>query len=224
MTICFLPVFQRKKKKNSISPFLRHWNPFRPDSVSRLSPVRWMNFPIPIRWLLKERHVINQSALESDSSIGVVLSSDESISVTTNANDHIRILVSKSGLDLESAWKDANQVDDILNESFEYAFDEKLGYMTAFPTNLGTGMRAYLILSSASSFFQSAVSRFNGRNQPLRTGHERSIWRGKRQSRQSFCSIQSENAWGIGGRYHSNPDKSGGPAWLLRSVRSALSP
>lgn len=95
---------------------------------------------------LKERHVINQSALESDSSIGVVLSSDESISVTTNANDHIRIFVSKSGLDLESAWKDANQVDDILNESFEYAFDEKLGYMTAFPTNLGTGMRAYLIL------------------------------------------------------------------------------
>ena len=49
-------------------------------------------------------------------------------------------------MDLESAWKDANQVDDILNESFEYAFDEKLGYMTAFPTNLGTGMRAYLIL------------------------------------------------------------------------------
>lgn len=95
---------------------------------------------------LKERHVINHSALESESSIGVSLSTDESISITTNANDHIRILVSKSGLDLETAWETANQVDDIINESFEYAFDEKLGYMTAFPTNLGTGMRAYLIL------------------------------------------------------------------------------
>lgn len=95
---------------------------------------------------LKERHVINQSALESESSIGVSLSSDESISITTNATDHIRILVSKPGLDLESAWEVANRVDDAINESFEYAFDEKLGYMTAFPTNLGTGMRAYLIL------------------------------------------------------------------------------
>ena len=95
---------------------------------------------------LKERHVINHSALESENSIGVSLSADESISITTNSNDNIRILVSKPGLDLETAWKAANQVDDIINESFEYAFDEKLGYMTAFPTNLGTGMRAYLIL------------------------------------------------------------------------------
>ncbi len=95
---------------------------------------------------LKERHVINQSALDSDSSIGVTLSADESISITTNANDHIRILVSRSGLDLEEALKDANKVDDAINETFEYAFDEKLGYMTAFPTNMGTGLHAYLIL------------------------------------------------------------------------------
>lgn len=95
---------------------------------------------------LKERQVINHSALESQTSIGVSLSSDESISITTNSTDHIRILVSKPGLDLAAAWTVANQVDDAINESFEYAFDEKLGYMTAFPTNLGTGMRAYLIL------------------------------------------------------------------------------
>lgn len=110
---------------------------------------------------LKERQVINQTALESDSSIGVSLSADESISVTTNANDHIRILVSKSGLDLETAWETANQADDAINESMEYAFDEKLGYMTAFPTNLGTGMRAYLILHlpllSASRKFRALM-------------------------------------------------------------------
>lgn len=98
------------------------------------------------RQALKERQVINQSANEKDTSVGLILSEDESVSLTINGTDHLRILVSKPGQDLEGAWNEINKLDDFVNQHFEYAFDEKFGYMTTFPTNLGTGMRAYQIL------------------------------------------------------------------------------
>lgn len=114
------------------------------------------------RMALKERQVLNQAAMDHDGSMGLMISDDESISLIFNADDHIRLQVSKAGLNLTEAWKEINKVDDFINEHFEYAFDEKLGYMTTYPTNLGTGMRAYLILHlpllSTSSKFRNIVN------------------------------------------------------------------
>lgn len=95
---------------------------------------------------LKERLVINQAVFQQSEGAGLMLSSDESISVVCNANDHLRFLVNRPGMKLPDAWLEANRMDDCFNELHQYAFDEKMGYMTAFPTNVGTGMRAYVIL------------------------------------------------------------------------------
>ena len=60
--------------------------------------------------------------------------------------DHIRIQVIKGGLDLEGAFELANKIDDLLDSKLKYAFDERIGYLTQCPTNLGTGMRASVMM------------------------------------------------------------------------------
>lgn len=60
--------------------------------------------------------------------------------------DHIKIQVMKPGLSLETAYAEADRIDDELNEKFVFAFDDRLGYLTQCPTNLGTGMRASVLL------------------------------------------------------------------------------
>lgn len=95
---------------------------------------------------LKERRIINKSIQQKKHPMGLTVSGDESLSIVYNGDDHIRMQVSVPGLSLEEAWRTANQVDDFYNKRFEYAFDEKLGYLTTFPTNAGTGMRGYVLL------------------------------------------------------------------------------
>ncbi|MGN0298214.1 MAG: ATP--guanido phosphotransferase [Lachnospiraceae bacterium] len=94
----------------------------------------------------KERMVLNQAVLDQSEGAGLILSSDESISVVCNGSDHLRLLVNRSGMKLHEAWMEASRLDDCFNELHEYAFDEKMGYKTAFPTNVGTGMRVYVVL------------------------------------------------------------------------------
>ncbi|MBQ7431926.1 MAG: ATP--guanido phosphotransferase [Lachnospiraceae bacterium] len=95
---------------------------------------------------LKERRIINKSILQKEHPMGLLVAEDESVSMVFNGDDHIRMQVSMPGLRIEDAWRMANQIDDFLNQKFEYAFDERFGYMTTFPTNAGTGMRGYLLL------------------------------------------------------------------------------
>jgi len=63
-----------------------------------------------------------------------------------NEEDHLRIQVMRSGLDLDQAWAITNQVDDRIEQRVAYAFHEEFGYLTACPTNVGTGMRASVML------------------------------------------------------------------------------
>lgn len=98
------------------------------------------------RGALRERHIINHSITDKSGAAGLMLSEDESVSLVLNGDDHIRLQVSASGLNLEGSWARADRVDDFINERFEYGFDEHFGYMTTYPSNLGTGLRAYLIL------------------------------------------------------------------------------
>lgn len=93
-----------------------------------------------------EHHVISPDFLEKDPGRMVALSKDSSISVMINEEDHIRIQVLASGLNLEQALETANRIDDVLDESLEYAFDDQLGFLTACPSNLGTGLRASVMV------------------------------------------------------------------------------
>ncbi|NLK20626.1 MAG: protein arginine kinase [Epulopiscium sp.] len=95
---------------------------------------------------LMESHVISPELVKKAAPCGVLLRNDETLSIMVNEEDHIRIQSVAIGMDMEKAWDLADKVDDVLEESIEYAFDEELGYLTSCPTNVGTGMRAsYMI-------------------------------------------------------------------------------
>jgi protein arginine kinase len=96
--------------------------------------------------ILFERHLISQELATQDDSCGVFVSPDECLSIMVNEEDHVRIQSLQPGLNLQSAWNAANQVDDALEANLTYAFSPKLGYLTSCPSNVGTGMRASVML------------------------------------------------------------------------------
>lgn len=98
------------------------------------------------RRALKERRILNSSILAKKAPMALVVSQEEDVSLVFNGTDHIRIQVLSSGLHLQEALRTASQVDDFINARFSYAFDEKYGYLTSFPTNVGTGMRASVLV------------------------------------------------------------------------------
>ncbi len=89
-----------------------------------------------------ERHVISPNLVKQQQSSGLILSEDETISIMINEEDHIRIQGIVGGMNLEAAYELANRVDDIVSQKLDIAYDNKYGYLTSCPTNVGTGLRA----------------------------------------------------------------------------------
>ena len=98
------------------------------------------------RQILVEKHLISLELSQSDESGGVVLSNDRACSVMVNEEDHLRIQVLGNGLDFKKVWKLADTLDSGIESNLDYAFDSELGFLTACPTNLGTGMRASVMM------------------------------------------------------------------------------
>lgn len=96
--------------------------------------------------ILFERHLISQEMAQQDDSCGVFVTPDECMSIMVNEEDHIRIQSLQPGLNLQGAWAAADKIDDELESSLTYAFSPKLGYLTSCPSNVGTGMRASVML------------------------------------------------------------------------------
>ena len=97
------------------------------------------------RKILVERHFISPDLLNCPLA-AVVIAKDYSLSVMVNEEDHLRIQALKNGYQLSQAWKSVNILDDSLEKSLPLAFDTALGYLTTCPTNLGTGLRASVML------------------------------------------------------------------------------
>jgi protein arginine kinase len=95
---------------------------------------------------LVERHLISRELLSATGPRGVLLSKNESISIMVGEEDHIRIQALCAGFAPGSALKRAVEADRILEQAAPYAFDRKLGYLTKCPTNLGTGLRAGVMM------------------------------------------------------------------------------
>ena len=95
------------------------------------------------RGSLIEKHLISPELGENSS---VLVSEDKSMSIMLMEEDHIRLQVIMGGPALDEAWDLANKVDDLLEESMEFAFHKDLGYLTACPTNTGTGLRASVMM------------------------------------------------------------------------------
>jgi len=98
------------------------------------------------RQFLVERQLISREHAESDGARSVAIDLSETYSLMINEEDHLRIQVMHSGLDLESAWKKISGIDDLVESHLMYAFHERWGYLTACPTNVGTGMRVSVML------------------------------------------------------------------------------
>ncbi|MEE1238614.1 MAG: protein arginine kinase [Acutalibacteraceae bacterium] len=93
-----------------------------------------------------ERHVISPEFADSNAERAIILSDDESICIMIGEEDHIRIQVVMGGLQLEKAYETAEALDTLLYNSLHFAFDRNLGFLTECPTNLGTGLRASVML------------------------------------------------------------------------------
>jgi protein arginine kinase len=98
------------------------------------------------RQVLVERHLISRPHAAVEGARGVAVSSDETLSIMVNEEDHLRIQVLRSGLQLEDAYQQINKIDDQLESRLQWAFHPRFGYLTACPTNIGTGIRVSVML------------------------------------------------------------------------------
>lgn len=94
---------------------------------------------------LSEKHLISVEMANSDRG-GVLISEDASMSIMLLEEDHLRLQIILGGFRLKEAWELADKVDNVIEESVDYAFSEEFGYLTACPTNTGTGMRASVMM------------------------------------------------------------------------------
>src|SRR5690606_28688680 len=90
------------------------------------------------RELLVERHLISRQHAGAEGARGVAIGQDENLSIMVNEEDHLRLQVLRSGLQLDEAWEQINRIDDVLEEELEFAYHPRFGYLTACPTNIGT--------------------------------------------------------------------------------------
>ena len=98
------------------------------------------------RLFLVERQLISREIAEAEGSRAVAIDPAEQYSVMVNEEDHLRIQVMHSGLDLVSAWQQIDRIDDALESEMLFSYHRKFGYLTACPTNVGTGLRVSVML------------------------------------------------------------------------------
>jgi protein arginine kinase len=96
--------------------------------------------------ILVERHLVSREHAAKNVGSGLVLNKEETLCVMINEEDHLRMQALRPGLQLRSAWLAIDQVDSALEKRLDYAYSTELGYLTACPTNLGTGIRVSAML------------------------------------------------------------------------------
>lgn len=108
---------------------------------------------------LAEKNIISREFAAECKGKNLLISKDEPVSVMISEEDHIRISSIVPGLDLLKAYENADKTDSMLESTLAYAYDEELGYLTACPTNLGTGMRASVMLHLPALYESGAMGR-----------------------------------------------------------------
>jgi len=98
------------------------------------------------RQILLERRLASRELLDKESMASLIVSHDESVGVMINEEDHIRLQAMRSGCQLHEVWEEIDRIDDKLSDELNYSYDSSLGYLTSCPTNVGTGMRASVML------------------------------------------------------------------------------
>jgi protein arginine kinase len=112
-------------------------------------PVRWIDLNDASaldRQVLVERHLISRQHGQGKTPRAVAISDDQCVAIMVNEEDHLRLQILRSGLQLEDAYRHADQADDVLEQRLDFAYSPRLGYLTACPTNVGTGIRVSVML------------------------------------------------------------------------------
>lgn len=109
--------------------------------------------------VLVEKHLISPHLANHAHKAGVLISENEQVSIMVNEEDHLRIQLYCPGFQLTKALDETFKLDDWLEERINYAFDETRGYLTSCPTNVGTGMRASVMMHLPALILTNQVSR-----------------------------------------------------------------
>jgi len=123
-------------------------------SVYRLSELTELE-----KLVLVEKHLISPALAGESRNGALILGRNEDVSIMINEEDHLRIQCLYSGFQIREAWEFASKIDDIFEESVDYAFDEKHGYLTSCPTNVGTGIRASVMMHLPALVLTGQINR-----------------------------------------------------------------
>lgn len=141
------PARMNKNHLKAVNDTLREAVGAVPETLcGKLSVIDMNNVSKEEAYSMVERHIISPEFAENKTDRLLIISPDESVSIMVCEEDHLRIQVILPGIALEEAYNLANAIDDCFAEKLNYAYDEHFGFLTQCPTNLGTGLRASLML------------------------------------------------------------------------------
>jgi len=109
--------------------------------------------------VLVEKHLISPNLANESRNGAVILTEDESVSIMINEEDHLRIQCLYPGFQVREAWARATALDDVFESEIDYAFDDKRGYLTSCPTNVGTGLRASVMMHLPALVMTQQINR-----------------------------------------------------------------
>ena len=137
-------------KEKYMDQTFRHYEKMELIQMAELSPIE--------KRVLVEKHLISPYLVKSRNG-GVLISKNEQVSVMINEEDHIRMQLYFPGFQLSTALKEAFLFDDWLEKEIDYAFNEEKGYLTSCPTNVGTGMRASVMIHLPALVLTKQINR-----------------------------------------------------------------
>lgn len=133
---------QRKKSCKIISKAIQKITPFK----KAMFLAEMSNLSLQQRCYLVEHHFVSRELATRNEGSAVAINKEQDISLMINEEDHLRIQALVPGLQLDQAWEKADLMDSKLEEHLDFAFSPKWGYLTSCPSNIGTGMRASVML------------------------------------------------------------------------------
>ena len=146
LTNFLFPTMLAKEKADEIvNGFDQVFEEIRTAEDFELSSLKMSELKSLEKRVLVEKHLISPQLAESNAG-ACYLSKQEDLSIMVNEEDHLRIQCLFPGLQLSEALERANEVDNLIENRVDYAFDEQRGYLTSCPTNVGTGLRASVMM------------------------------------------------------------------------------
>jgi protein arginine kinase len=129
------------------------------DSLRRVTVFKLADLDSVDKQFLIERHLMSLEHAQKPDHKAVAVDDDEVAAIMINEEDHLRMQLMQSGLNLYEAWNMLNKIDDSLSRELSFAYAADWGYLTACPTNTGTGMRGSVMLHLPALVMTRAIDR-----------------------------------------------------------------